>query len=166
MNYQEKLDELSNTETAITWLNQMRKQSTKDYDPLVTYLFINKDLQMSAGKLAVQCARAGQYMLYNELKQANSPAEQSLLELTQDTFMRGNKTIGLRSNESKLHRLLFGDLHMQLDKINQDNQMNITLYPVFDIGVTEVKPNSLTVVAMSPAPKSILTPIAKRFQLY
>lgn len=87
MNYQEKLDELSNTETAITWLNQMRKQPTKDYDPLVTYLFINKDLQMSAGKLAVQCARAGQLMLYNELKQANCLAEQSLLELTQYTFI-------------------------------------------------------------------------------
>ena len=130
MNYQEKLDELSNTETAITWLNQMRKQPTKDYDPLVTYLFINKDLQMSAGKLAVQCARVGQYMLYNELKQANSLAEQSLLELTQYIFMHGNKTIGLRSNESKLHRLLFGDLHTQLDKINQDHQRRTNVYKI------------------------------------
>ena len=42
----------------------------------------------------------------------------------------------------------------------------VRTYAVHDIGATEVETNSLTVVAITPVPESIIKPFAKKFQLY
>lgn len=137
-----------------------------DVDPLITYLFVNKNLDMSHGKIGVQTARAAQVMLLNEMQHEDTLLLKSLDELFQDSFMHGNKTICVRANESQMNRLMSGDLSQKLEIIAKDNGIPIRTYPVYDIGATEVEPNSLTVVAMTPVYKSLIQPVVKKFQLY
>lgn len=161
----EDLEKLSNTELAKQWMGS-NKNNKSDYDPLITYFFINKSKQMSAGKVAVQTARAGQVMLLNEINHQDTLLLDSLSELTKDEFFHGNKTITLKANESQMNRLLFDDLKEKLNELAINNEVPIRLYPVFDIGATEVETNSLTVIAMTPVKKSIIQKFIKKFQLY
>ena len=153
--------EITRTEKAKQWLEKVQN-STDPYDPLITYYFINKPLGMSPGKIGTQTARAGQVMMLGELQHDDSLLFQSLSELFEDDFMHGNKTICLKANETQLNRLLTGDLHTTL--VNLD--VPVRTYAVHDIGATEVETNSLTVVAITPVPESIIKPFAKKFQLY
>ena len=65
-----------------------------------------------------------------------------------------------------MNRLLFDDLKEKLNELAINNEVPIRLYPVFDIGATEVETNSLTVIAMTPVKKSIIQKFIKKFQLY
>lgn len=60
----------SNTLKAKSWLEGVKED--KLYNPLVTYYFINKTLNMSQGKVAVQTARAAQVMLYREIERSKN----------------------------------------------------------------------------------------------
>ena len=151
------------TQKAINW---MESDKGPNYDPLVTYLFINKTLDMTPGKVAVQTARAGQVMLLNEMHEADTLLLDSLSELTQDEFMHGNKTITLKANANQMQRLLTGDTNMAIQALSTETHTPIRLYPVYDVGQTEVPTNSLTVIAMTPVPLSIIKPITKKYQLY
>ena len=167
----------SNTLKAKSWLEGVKED--KLYNPLVTYYFINKTLNMSQGKVAVQTARAAQVMLYREIERSKelteiirsenkgclvlddmSSAELSLNELFHDDFMHGNKSITLKANQSQMDRMLSGDLSKELLKIGART------YPVYDIGATEVETNSLTVIALTPTLKSKIEYFTKKFQLY
>lgn len=160
------LDSYSNTESAKLWMSKMSEEKDSSYDPLITYLFINKNLKMSAGKIAAQSARVGQVMLLGELKHKDSVLLESLNELFENDFMSGNKTIALKANKSQLERILFGDLSEKLKKISDENSVPLRTYPVFDIGATEVDVNSLTMVALTPARQSVIRDFAKKFNLY
>lgn len=155
-----------NTIKAEQWLKKIKQLDEKDYDPLITYFFINKSLEMSSGKIAVQSARAGQVMLLNEIDKEDTLLLKSLNELFVDDFMHGNKSIALKANGSQMNRLLSGDLKEKLDVISEENNFPIRLYPVYDIGATEVATNSLTVIAMTPVSKSIINKFIRKFQTY
>lgn len=165
MDFEKELNQLSNTESAKTWLENINTVKTT-YDPLITYFFVNKSLDMSGGKIGVQCARAGQVMLLNEINQPDTLLLDSLSELTELDFMRGNKSICLKANESQMKRILFGDLKEKLEQLAISSNTPIRTYPVFDIGATEVESNSLTVIAMTPIKQSIIRPFTKKFQVY
>lgn len=155
----------STTEKAKEWLADIRENG-ENYDPLVTYYFVDKGLEMSPGKLGVQVARAGQVMLLGELKEDDSLLFDSLNELFADEFMHGNKSICLKANSSQMNRLLEGDLSVKVKGMSEESGVPIRLYPVYDIGANEVEPNSLTVIGMTPVPLSVIKPLSKKFQLY
>lgn len=155
-----------NTIKAEEWLANVKQLDDTEHDPLITYFFINKSLDMSSGKIAVQSARAGQVMLLNEIDKEDTLLLSSLNELFQDEFMHGNKSIALKANGSQMNRLLSGDLKDKLDIISEESNLPIRLYPVYDIGATEVATNSLTVIAMTPIYKSIINKFARKFQTY
>lgn len=154
------------TKDAINWLEKIKNNGDGNYDPLITYYFINKNLKMSSGKIGVQTARAGQVMFLNELNEKDSLLFKSLNELFVDSFMHGNKSICLRANESQMNRLLTGDLKEKLNILSKESGYPIRLYPVYDIGATEVETNSLTVIAMSPIYKSIINDFSRKFHIY
>lgn len=160
------LNDYSNSKHAKIWMDKIKNKKSDDYDPLITYLFINKNLNMTSGKIAAQAARVGQIMLLNELKYEDSLLLTSINELFEDDFMKGNKTIALKANQHQLERLLYGDLKHTLDTISQENNIPIRLYPTFDIGATEVEINSLTMVSMTPIKRSIISKFTRKFQLY
>lgn len=154
------------TKDAINWLEKIKNNGDGNYDPLITYYFINKNLKMSSGKIGVQTARAGQVMFLNELNEKDSLLFKSLNELFVDSFMHGNKSICLRANESQMNRLLTGDLKEKLNILSKESGYPIRLYPVYDIGATEVETNSLTVIAMTPIYKSIINDFSRKFHIY
>lgn len=154
------------TNEAKKWIEDIRKINDTTYDPLITYYFINKNLKMSGGKIGVQTARAGQVMLLNELDKKDTLLLSSLNELFVDSFMHGNKSICLRANESQMNRLLTGDLKEKLNMLSKESGYPIRLYPVYDIGATEVETNSLTVIAMTPIYKSIINDFSRKFHIY
>ena len=161
----DELEAFSNTEHAKQWLREIR-ESNLEYDPLVTYYFVNKNLDMSKGKLAAQAARAGQVMLLGEsTKRETSLLFKSLDELFEFDFMKGNKTIFLKANENQLRRILYGDLFYNLKEVETKMGFNLNPYPVFDIGANEVETNSLTVVGLTPFYKSKINHIVKKFQV-
>ena len=155
------------TEQAKEWLRNMQSGVTGDIDyaPLVTYFFVNKGLDMSPGKIGVQTARSGQVMLMGELEYSDTLLTTSLGELWELPFMRGNKSITLRAKESQMWSLIDGKLSEQIKELSVLHNVPIRVYPVFDIGVTEVESNSLTVIAMTPVKHSIIRPVTKKFQL-
>lgn len=156
---------MDNTEQAVKWLSDKRK--VKDtQDPLVIYYFINKSLKMSAGKVAVQTARAGMVMYSKEHCLEDTHINKSLSELFEDSFMHGNKSITLKANSSQMNRILNEDLNKVLVEISEESGYPLRLYPVYDVGATEVPTNSLTVIALTPAPASVLNKFTKKFQLY
>lgn len=152
---------MDNTHAAEKWKNNL----AGDYNPLVTYYFVNKTLDMSAGKIGVQTARAGQVMLLHESKHSDTLLHQSLSELFEDTFMHGNKSICLKANSNQMTRILTGDIHDSIIELSKELGYPIRLYPVFDIGATEVPTNSLTVIGMTPAYINDIKHIVKKFQL-
>lgn len=154
------------TKDAINWLEKIKNNGDENYDPLITYYFINKNLKMSSGKIGVQTARAGQVMFLNELNEKDSLLFKSLNELFEDSFMHGNKSICLRANENQLKRILLGDLNDRLKELSLNSGFPIRLYPVYDIGATEVATNSLTVVAMTPIYQSVISDFTRKFHVY
>jgi Uncharacterized conserved protein len=138
----------------------------KNYNPLITYFFVNKSLKMSSGKIGVQTARAGQVMLLEEIEKDDTLLLSSLSELFKEETMRGNKTICLKASQSQMKRILSGDLNDELSELSKEKNVPIRLYPVTDIGATEVPENSLTVIAMTPVKQSIIKEFTKKFQLY
>lgn len=159
-----ELEKLSNTLDAQEEFERL-KHLDEPYDPLVTYLFVNKSLDMGVGKVAVQTARASQVMLLAELEIENTNLLNSLSELTENSFMKGNRTICLKANNNQMQRLLFGDLKDEILGLAKESNEHVALYPVFDFGKTEVETNSLTVIAMSPVKQSTMTRITRKFQL-
>lgn len=78
------------TSKAEQWKAEV-EASTEPYDPLVTYYFVNKTLDMSGGKIGVQTARAGQVMMMGEMYEEDTLLFLSLSELFEKDFMRGTK---------------------------------------------------------------------------
>lgn len=138
---------------------------TLDDDKLITYYFVNKTLNMSAGKIGVQTARAGQVMLLGELHKDDTLLLYSLNELYAHSTMRGNKSICLKANQNQMNRILNGDIAKQFESLSQESNCPIRTYPVYDRRITEVPKNSLTVIGLTPVPQSIIKPIVKKFQL-
>lgn len=108
-------------------------------DELVQYYIVNKELNMSAGKLAAQVAHVA--TIIATMKRFN------------DTFhmwYQGNqKKIILKGSEKELNKL-----------IEQG------FYYIRDIGLTEIPENSLTVVGLPPMKRSEAQKYVKRLQLY
>lgn len=107
----------------------MNKIKQED-DELISYFIINKDLNMSAGKIAVQVAHAMTIQSCDIILQNNGVSKEKFLEW----YTKSNqKKIVLMAHEKDLIKLL-----QKCDKF----------YEVRDIGLTEVAPNSLTCVGL------------------
>ena len=115
----------------------------------VEYILVNKDLDMSIGKIAGQVAH-GQTLIDNFIE---DPYDDEVLY---DTYIKwlssGQKKVILRAKESKLKEAIkLGGL------------------PVYDHGLTEIPENSLTVVGFMPRYEDGLEDdfkkFIKRFQL-
>ena len=139
--------------------------ATLDDDKLITYYFVNKSLNMSTGKIAIQTARVGQLMLLGELQNDDTLLLDSLNELYDHSKMHGNKTICLAANQNQMNSILNGDIAEQIEQLSKESNCPIRTYPIYDRSVTETPKSNLTVIGLTPVPQSIITPIVKKFQL-
>lgn len=95
---------------------------------LVMYIVINKDLKMSAGKTAAQACHACTEYIVNTLKEGSKEKE----ELFNKWYNDCQKKIVLGAHDKDMQKLL----------------KNNGVYPVYDLGLTEIAPNSLTAICL------------------
>lgn len=107
-------------------------------DELVQYFIVNKELDMSPGKIAAQVAHVATNITYNEHG----------TETWDKWYENDQPKIILRGKEKDLLKLI------------EEGAYNIR-----DNGRTEIPENSLTCVGFPPALKSEMKKKLKRFQL-
>lgn len=112
---------------------------------LVMYIVINKDLNMSAGKTAAQACHACTEYIVNTFKE-NSKEK---TELFNEWYYDCQKKIVLGAHYKDMQKLL--------------KEPNV--YPVYDLGLTEIEPNSLTAICLGIYDKSNIPVFIKRLRL-
>lgn len=112
---------------------------------LVMYIVINKDLGMSIGKTAAQACHACTEYLMHTLQNGT---EEEVAILNQ-WHKNAQKKIILRANEKTMHKLESNENH----------------FPIYDLGLTEIAPNSLTAICLGIYDKSSIPSNIKRLQV-
>jgi len=107
-------------------------------DELVQYFVVNKELNMSPGKIAAQVAHVATNITYNEHG----------TEDWEEWFENDQPKIVLRGKEKDLLKLI-----------------EMGAYSIRDNGRTEIPENSLTCVGFPPTSKSEMKRILGRLQL-
>nr|CAI5819021.1 unnamed protein product [Callosobruchus analis] len=131
------------------WKNGMEERYEFD-DPRDEYrliMAIRNDLKMQKGKVAAQCGHAAVAAYAKALERP---------KLLKRWLKYGGTKIAVRiDSEEEL---------LELDK--KARQLNVLSSIIRDAGQTQVAPGSRTVIAIGPAPKSILDKITGHLKLY
>lgn len=128
-------------------------------DPIIMYLVVRESLGMSIGKTAAQCSHAAQVLTINFFmhdKLSNMGNEQyetylnnlELFSLWLKTYYR---KVVLKADEKEWAKL----------KVEFKDSMTL----VVDSGLTELEPNTETVIGLMPMRKSTVPKLLKRLQV-
>jgi len=136
---------------------RLAKIRAEQGDPIVQYLIVRKDLNMSVGKIGAQIAHGAEMFIlrYTELKQ--------VLNCCDDKYIRPNERIVGMVDDwlgSSFTKVVLGGKKKDFDKII--SELNVFL--VRDAGLTEVEPNSETVIVTWPMLKSTQPKCLARLQ--
>lgn len=113
-------------------------------------LCVRNDLKMGKGKVAAQCCHAS----LGAIREINSVNHKDqYVEWVKDPE---RKIITLKIDNEKILR----DLELKA------KQLDINCYIQVDAGMTQVAPNTATVIALGPEQDMILNPITSHFKLY
>ena len=124
--------------------NKNQTYNKKEYNEneLVQYYVVNKDLHMSPGKIAAQVAHVATIIAVSESKKISNMQQFF-------TWYNNNQTkIILRGHQKDLEKLVTQGF-----------------YYIRDHGLTEIKPNSLTVVGLGVITRKEAKPYIKRLKL-
>ena len=118
---------------------------------MTSYIIINNDLIMSKGKITSQVAHAilevHRFLLSNNINH--------------DKWLsNGEKIVVLKSNSKIIENILLE----YNEKIPKENIFNI--FPIYDAGKTQIKENSLTVIASTPISNDKIPEIIKTLKLF
>ena len=123
-------------------------------DPLVMYLIVRESLNMGVGKIAAQCAHAAQMvllrfqMLIQNQEALNQNDREKLLN-TQVWVGESFRKVVLRADDKEWEKL----------------KQEFDCFVVRDAGLTEVAPNTETVIGLWPMRKSTRPKILQRLQV-
>lgn len=117
-------------------------------DPYVMYLIVRKELYMSLGKTAAQCAHASGLLVDNFYRMC-------LLEEDKERF------VAWRDADYRKVALQASDA--DFEKIKKE--LSAVDVVVVDGGLTELAPNTETVIGLWPLKKSLAPKSIKRLQL-
>ena len=148
-------------------------------DPIIMYLIVREKLGMSIGKTAAQCAHAAQML---QLKYGKLEIRLEELETIDKLFGMLNEEE--RNEWDKKHpnyyqylEWLEGSFRKVVLRANENEWQKIktefTLFDkemeymalVVDAGLTEVEPNTETVIGLWPMKKSVVPKLIKRLQV-
>jgi len=138
-------------------------------DPIVMYLIVRESLDMGMGKTAAQCAHASQMLMMKYMRSVWDhtgdvidgnlvPAPEKLI-MFKNWLNTSYRKVVLRANEkdwAMLKVLTTSDL---IDSQFSDYVL------VIDAGLTEIAPNSETVIGLWPMRKSEVPKSIKRLQV-
>ena len=123
-------------------------------DPWVMYFVVNRDLNMSTGKIAAQVGHAAHILMlkYFETKQLKTQnASQKELVANFESWMEASfRKIVLSADTNKFTKLI--------------SEMGSDIVVVKDAGLTEIAPGSLTVAGVFPLLKSNAPRIIRKMQ--
>jgi peptidyl-tRNA hydrolase len=150
-----------------------RKDQT---DPLIMYLVVRKSLNMSPGKIAAQCGHAANMVLLKYLREGGVlPPEDGLRpDVREEDVYYSNSTLEAKRELHKRHYYwLLGSFRKvvltaddkEWPKLQKLNEEGVVLVTVRDAGLTEVAPNSETVMGLWPMHKSQAPKAIKRLQV-
>ena len=129
-------------------------------DPIVMYLIVREELGMSIGKTAAQCAHASQMLQlkFNELEKEDmcgwaNDADLARKKIFQEWLDGSFRKVVLKADDKEWHKV-------QLAFV--EGVMRVT---VVDAGLTEVNPNTETVMGIWPMRKSEVPKVLKRLQV-
>jgi PTH2 family peptidyl-tRNA hydrolase len=136
---------------------RLAKIRAEQGDPIVQYFIVRTDLNMSIGKIGAQIAHGAEMFIlrYTELKQ--------VLNCLDNKYIRPNERIvGIVDDwlGSSFRKVVLGGKKKDFDKII--SELNVFL--VRDAGLTEVEPNSNTVIVTWPMLKSTQPKCLARLQ--
>lgn len=103
---------------------------------LVQYFIVNKELNMSPGKIAAQVAHAATISTLDILSASSKFASHK--ENFIEWYQTGMKKVILKGRQKDL-----------------ENLERLEYYAIRDSGRTEIAPGSLTVIVLPPMPKSL-----------
>ena len=148
------------------------KQAKNDEDPWVMYLIVRESLGMSAGKIGSQCAHASQTLQY--LYQKLGWEIESYLPLPHESVAYDWRNIpqDLKDKSDAFTRWIDSLARIVVLKADDKEWEKIkSAYPdkyqkvvVVDAGLTEIEPNSETVIGLWPQKKSQVPKILSRLQ--
>jgi peptidyl-tRNA hydrolase, PTH2 family len=126
-------------------------------DPIVQYFIVRTDLNMSVGKIGAQIAHGAEMFIlrYTELKQ--------VLNCLDDKYIRQNERIvGIVDDwlVSSFRKVVLGGKKKDFEKIISE----LPVFLVRDAGLTEIEPNSETVIVTWPMLKSTQPKYLARLQ--
>jgi PTH2 family peptidyl-tRNA hydrolase len=130
-------------------------------DPIIMYLIVRESLNMTLGKTAAQCAHASQmltmsHFTYNDkLSFMSSEAYENYLankELFDKWLNSSYRKVILKADEKEWRKI-------------KESFPTYTRSVVVDAGLTELEPNTETVIGLMPMRKSNAPKLIKRLQL-
>ena len=122
----------------------------KDPNELVQYIIVNKDLNMSPGKIAAQVGHVCTICSIEEDKpDPNDVDDDGIKKLIKFNtwYSKGQKKIILEGHQNTL------------EKLEKD------FYAIRDFGLTEIESNSLTAISLGVLTRAEAEPYIKRLQL-
>lgn len=130
-------------------------------DPIVMYLIVRESLGMSMGKTAAQCAHASQILLLNYIhlkvsipsqESFASPSPPQQVSIFDDWLESSFRKVVLKADEKEWAKL----------KLEFKEAERVI---VVDAGLTEIAPNSETVIGLWPMKRSNVSKLVKRLQV-
>jgi peptidyl-tRNA hydrolase len=131
-----------------------RKASPED--PLNVYLIVNKDLGMSIGKVGAQCGHAIQYLI----EYYNAKTGSYLIDIDKSNIDIHNRMMGWKT-DSRIGKIVLGANTNEFNKLKEEYDPIV----VVDFGLTEIAPNTETVICLYPMFKDERSKTLKRLQL-
>lgn len=128
-------------------INSISSDSDKNYKKIIMYIFVNKDLDMTKGKICSQVAHVTQLIVEEIIREgyeAYPPSESYIIYMK---WKQQCTKIILKASEEELKELL---------------KLKGARY-IIDNGQTQVKPNSLTAIGFYPS--SEMEGVVKNFKL-
>lgn len=123
---------------------QMKLRAEQE-DPLVMYLIVRSDLNMSIGKTAAQVGHAVQRLMQQYLIlycDDTCETDENKFELFKDWLKESCRKVVLKANEQKWNKLV--------ERYGTSDYAVV----VCDAGLTEIEPNTNTVIGFWPMKRS------------
>ena len=128
-------------------------QRANQIDPIIMYLVVRESLNMSAGKACAQCAHASQMLLikYFDMKYNANIENLNKIRLFDDWLNTSFRKVVLVAKENQWNKLK--------EELSKNDYIIVT-----DNGLTEVAPQTDTVIGILPIIKSTCPKIIKKLQ--
>jgi len=141
---------------------EVEKRASQE-DPLIMYLIVRNSLGMSSGKIGAQCAHAAQMLLLKYMKDVLSDYNPDvgfyLYELDSNTFDDFQMWL-----DGSFRKVVLKADEKQWEKLKEEFTERERVL-VIDAGLTELEPQTETVIGLFPMKKSKCPKLVSKLRL-